>query len=519
VAVYDSYAYQGLSGWLVFGGTSVASPIVASVYALAGSAGSNDTLSAYPYKHYPTSINDVPSGSNGSCGGSYLCTAEPNAYDGPSGLGTPNGTSAFQPASGFVLSASPTSSASVSAGTTCGTITAPCSTISLASQNGYAGTVNLAASAPSGITASLSPSFVSSGSATSGLTVTVGSTLAAGAYSVKVTGTDSVTSSMVSSTTFTVNVVKPDFSISASPVSATSTAGTTCGTATLPCSTITLTSQNGYSGAISLTASGPAGVSPSLATSSVSLTAGSSATVGLNVGVAANQPAASDVVTVSATDNANSHNASFTVNVADFTMSASPASARVASGATCSACTTVTLNPKNGYNAPVNVSVSTPSGITVSPSSFTGSITGTSLSISVVQGLASGPYAVTIFGSDGTNTQQTTFTVNVGTSDYSISVSPSTRQAKHGSSATYTVTVSAIGSYTNPVTLSVSGLPSGATPSFSPNPVTIPAGSTSTQSTLTVSTVGWVARGTYALTISALDGTHPAPGPITLTIT
>src|SRR5205814_7469326 len=40
VAVYDTYAHQGVSGWLVFGGTSVASPIIASVYALAGNQGS-----------------------------------------------------------------------------------------------------------------------------------------------------------------------------------------------------------------------------------------------------------------------------------------------------------------------------------------------------------------------------------------------------------------------------------------------------------------------------------------------
>jgi subtilase family serine protease len=89
VAVYDSFAYQGVSGWLVFGGTSVASPIIASVYALAGNAGSV----SYPYAH-TSSLFDVTSGSNGSCGGSYLCTAG-KGYDGPTGLGTPNGTGAF----------------------------------------------------------------------------------------------------------------------------------------------------------------------------------------------------------------------------------------------------------------------------------------------------------------------------------------------------------------------------------------------------------------------------------------
>jgi subtilase family serine protease len=92
VSVYDSYSYQGFSGWLVFGGTSVASPIVASVYALAGN-GSSVTSGSYPYAH-TSSLNDVTSGSNGSCGSSSLCTAGVG-WDGPTGLGTPNGTSAF----------------------------------------------------------------------------------------------------------------------------------------------------------------------------------------------------------------------------------------------------------------------------------------------------------------------------------------------------------------------------------------------------------------------------------------
>lgn len=92
VSVYDSFSYQGQSGWLVFGGTSVASPIIASVYALAGNA-ATVTYGSYPYSH-TSSLNDVTSGSNGSCGGSYLCTAGPG-YDGPTGLGTPNGSGGF----------------------------------------------------------------------------------------------------------------------------------------------------------------------------------------------------------------------------------------------------------------------------------------------------------------------------------------------------------------------------------------------------------------------------------------
>lgn len=92
VVVYDSTHYHGARGWLVFGGTSVAAPVVAGVYALAGNAASL-TYGSYPYAH-TSSLNDVTSGSNGTCSPAYLCTAG-TAFDGPTGLGTPSGTAAF----------------------------------------------------------------------------------------------------------------------------------------------------------------------------------------------------------------------------------------------------------------------------------------------------------------------------------------------------------------------------------------------------------------------------------------
>jgi subtilase family serine protease len=88
VAVYgptSSFA----SGWMIFGGTSVAAPLIAGIYGVNAIADSNN---ANLYKS--TSHFDVTSGSNGSCGGTYLCTGAVG-YDGPTGLGTPNGVSAY----------------------------------------------------------------------------------------------------------------------------------------------------------------------------------------------------------------------------------------------------------------------------------------------------------------------------------------------------------------------------------------------------------------------------------------
>jgi subtilase family serine protease len=91
VAVYDSTPNQGMSGWLIAGGTSVGAPAIAALYALAG-ASVNDASALYANA---ASLNDVISGSSGSCSPAYFCTGE-IGYDGPSGNGTPNGLGAFQ---------------------------------------------------------------------------------------------------------------------------------------------------------------------------------------------------------------------------------------------------------------------------------------------------------------------------------------------------------------------------------------------------------------------------------------
>jgi subtilase family serine protease len=93
VAVYDSLGFEGTGGWLTFGGTSVSSPIIAAVFALAGNtAGISD--GSYVWKHHSGGVNDVTSGSNGSCPTARWCAAR-RGWDGPTGWGTPKGIAAF----------------------------------------------------------------------------------------------------------------------------------------------------------------------------------------------------------------------------------------------------------------------------------------------------------------------------------------------------------------------------------------------------------------------------------------
>jgi hypothetical protein len=92
VAIYDTYD-QG--GWLEVGGTSVSSPIIASVFALAGLPAAGTYPSSYPYAH-PGDLYSVTKGANGTCAPhNFLCHGE-KGYDGPTGLGTPHGLGAFK---------------------------------------------------------------------------------------------------------------------------------------------------------------------------------------------------------------------------------------------------------------------------------------------------------------------------------------------------------------------------------------------------------------------------------------
>ncbi|WP_431964830.1 carboxypeptidase regulatory-like domain-containing protein [Actinacidiphila sp. bgisy160] len=106
VAVYNTYSG---GGWGVYGGTSASAPIIAGLYALAGTPVEGTYPAAYPYRT-PGALNDVTAGSNGHCSNgapcgpddppacepANSCTAGPG-YDGPTGLGTPKGVGAFRP--------------------------------------------------------------------------------------------------------------------------------------------------------------------------------------------------------------------------------------------------------------------------------------------------------------------------------------------------------------------------------------------------------------------------------------
>ena len=184
VAVYQTY---GGSGWAIYGGTSAAAPIIASVYALAGTPSATDKPASFPYAD-TAALNDVTSGNNGSCTPSLLCTAAAG-WDGPTGLGTPNGVAAFSAAGGGGGGGGGGNTVTVTnPGTQTGTVNTPTSLQISASDSAPSTLTYSATGVPTGL--SINPSTGLIG----------GTPTTAGTYSVTVTATD--TTSAFGSATF-----------------------------------------------------------------------------------------------------------------------------------------------------------------------------------------------------------------------------------------------------------------------------------------------------------------------------
>ncbi|MEU7963230.1 putative Ig domain-containing protein [Streptomyces sp. NPDC049097] len=182
VAVYDTY---GGSGWAVYGGTSASAPIIAGVYALAGTPGATDYPAKYPYSH-TGNVYDVTTGNNGSCSTSYFCTARAG-YDGPTGWGTPNGTAAFSAGSSSGNTVTVTSPGNQST-TTGGSVSLQIS----ASDSAGAALTYSATGLPTGLSINSSTGLIS------------GTASTAGTYSATVTAKDSTGASGSASFSWTV---------------------------------------------------------------------------------------------------------------------------------------------------------------------------------------------------------------------------------------------------------------------------------------------------------------------------
>jgi hypothetical protein len=211
------------------------------------------------------------------------------------------------PAPNFTLSASPASLA-VTRGTS------GSSTITETPSGGFTGAVTLSTSAlPTGVTATFGTNPTTGSSV---LTFTASSTATTGTSTVTVTGT-SGTLTHTATISLTINAAAtPDFSLSASPASLAVTQGTSGS------STITETPSGGFTGSVTLSASGlPAGVTatfgtnPTTSTSTLTFTASTTATVGTaSVTVTGTSGTLTHTATISLTVNATGGTTNLIVN-------------------------------------------------------------------------------------------------------------------------------------------------------------------------------------------------------------
>lgn len=199
----------------------------------------------------------------------------------------------------------------------------------------------------------------------------------------------------------------------------------------------------------------------------------------------------------------------------DFTVSADPASQSVNQGVTANY--TVTLSVVGGFANPVTFSISglpTDASATFTPASLTGSGT-SALAISTALTTPVGSYPLTITGSDGVISHSAAITLVVTTPDFTLSASPASQTIETGSSASYTATIAPLNGYTGTVSFSVSGLPAGASATFTPASV-----NTSGSSTLAISTTaGTTPAGNYLVTITGSDGTLTHSTTVNLSVT
>ena len=294
------------------------------------------------------------------------------------------------------------------------------------------------------------------------------------------------------------------FTLTASP------SGVTIAQGSQGTSTITIILSNGFSGSITLSASGlPSGVtaafSPNPATSSSTLTLKASAT------------AATGTVTVTITGTSgtltNTATLSLTVKslAQSFTISASPNAITITQGS--QGTSTISITPSNGFSGSVTLSASgLPSGVTAafSPNPATSSST-----LTLTAGATAttgGPTTVSITGTSGSLTQTTTINLTVTPApNYTLSANPSSLTITQSGQATTTISITPSSGFSGSITLSASGLPSGVTAAFSPNPAT-------SSSTLTLTASATAATGTVTVTITGTSGTLTNTATLSLTV-
>lgn len=198
----------------------------------------------------------------------------------------------------------------------------------------------------------------------------------------------------------------------------------------------------------------------------------------------------------------------------DFGLTISPSSQSVQAGGSVSYSSTI--SGINSFSGTVNLSASgLPNGATASfsPPSVNGSAS-SQLTIDTTGSVAAGSYPFTVTAASGALTHTVSLTLIVSpAADFSLALTPSTQPVQPGSSVNYTATIAPQNGFAGTTDLALSGLPAGASASFTPQSIT---GAGSAQ--LTVTTSNSTPSGSYPLTVSAASGMLSHTAKATLTV-
>jgi subtilase family serine protease len=343
-----------------------------------------------------------------------------------------------------------------------------------------------------------------------------------GTYS-GITGYDLCTGWGSPNTTGVINLLAgsstPSFTLSDSPSSLTITQG---GSGT---STITVTDVNGFSGSVTLAASGlPSGVTatfgtnPTTGTSVLTLTASATATTGAStVTITGTSGSLTATTTLALTVNSSATPA--------FSVSASPTSVTVTQGS--SGTSTITVTSTGGFDSATTLSASgLPSGVTATFSTnpvtppANGSASST-LTLTASAGATVGTATVTITGTSGSTSHSATITLTVnassGTPNFTLSLSPSSFTIDDNGSVSTTLTVTSVNGFHSAVELSVNEFPTDVSATASANPVTPPANG-SVKVTVIWSATRRAPTGTTTIELIGTSGSLDNQIPVTITV-
>jgi subtilisin family serine protease len=302
----------------------------------------------------------------------------------------------------------------------------------------------------------------------------------------------------------------PDFTVSASPSTATTPPG---GTASY---TVSVAGVNGFAGDVSLSLSGLSGAQASWAFTPA-IVSGGSGTARVDVTTAAGITPGSYLLTLTGTGGSTSRSAYATLVIPappNFTLAASPASRTVPAGDPTTY--TATVGALNGFTGNVALSVSgLPAGVgsaTFAPASVAGA-GGSQLTITTLATAPPGTYSLSVTGTSGSLSHTAAVTLTVTARDFTLAASPSSATVSRGQTASYTVSIGSVNGFTGAVSLSVTGLPVGATGTFGTNPLGAPG-----SSTLRVRTVSSTPRGTFTIMVTGTAGALVHQLPLTLTV-